>query len=84
MKKQQTAVEWLKEVYESQGRILPEQFNQALDMEKGQIEYAHVHGQHWVGSVAMQFLRPELFVKQGNEKNKIDVAQDFYKNTYGK
>lgn len=33
---QQTAVEWLQDVYNTQGHILPSQFEQAKQMERGQ------------------------------------------------
>lgn len=38
--KKQTAVEWLAEVYSTQGRILLSQFEQALAMEREQIVQA--------------------------------------------
>ena len=43
-KDKQTAVEWLAEVYSAQGRIFLMQFEQALAMEREQIEHAHLTG----------------------------------------
>ena len=38
------AVEWLEDVYNKQGRILPTQFEQAKEREKGQIIDAYTKG----------------------------------------
>lgn len=39
-----TAVEWLEDVYNTQGRILPQQFEQAKEREKEQIIDAYTKG----------------------------------------
>lgn len=42
--KQMTAVEWLEDVYNKQGRILPQQFEQAKAMHKEAIKNVHTLG----------------------------------------
>ena len=44
MSGKQTAVEWLAEVYSEQGRIFLTQFEQAIAMEREQIEDAYCNG----------------------------------------
>jgi hypothetical protein len=45
--KSMTAVDWLEEVYNQQGRILPAQFEQAKEIEKQQIEDAFDECGQW-------------------------------------
>jgi hypothetical protein len=46
--KQQTAVEWLEEIYLTTGIDRNVHFNQAKEMEKEQINEAFKHGEFWI------------------------------------
>ena len=66
---QQTAVDWLEDVYNTQGHILPSQFEQAKQMEREQIEKAW-----WAGHDA----RNETIIHPSEDCN------GYYTQTYGK
>lgn len=59
--KQMTAVEWLEDVYNTQGRILPQQFEQAKAMEKEQIIDAYNDGSYAYG---MGIKEPEQYYNE--------------------
>ena len=64
-----TAVEWLEDVYNTQGRILPTQFEQAKAMEKEQIMDAYGQG---VADEAGEIIDP------------TKDAEQYYNQSYGK
>ena len=65
----QTAVEWLREVYNQQGMILKAQFDQAKEMEKEQMIDMLVENDEFWG----------MHVKQKS----IDFVNRYFKETYG-
>ena len=69
---QQTAVEWLENVYNTQGRILSEQFDQAKQMFEEQIENAFDMGDHCID------------LPDGGWEQKYKSAQHYYNETYKK
>jgi hypothetical protein len=66
---QQTAVDWLHEVYNQQGRILTAQFEQAKQMEKEQ------HDNTWVDS-RIEY-NGDDYIGQGK------TFEQYYNETYG-
>ena len=65
---QQTAVEWLEDVYNTQGHILPAQFEQAKQMEREQ------HGKTWLDSTTQ-------FANDARMDSPINF-DDYYNKTY--
>ena len=79
---QQTAVEWLEDVYNTQGRILSEQFEQAKQIEKEQ------HGLflHWFVKHYETATIDGMFGfvdAMGKEVTVREIVDHYYNETYG-
>lgn len=67
--KQQTAVDFLTDCYQRQGRILPAQFEQAKEMEKEQ------HSDTWTDA--------QIFKEDDNFIGKSKTFDQYFNETYG-
>ena len=69
---QQTAVQWLIDVYNTQGRIFSSQFEQALQMEKEQSESICVN--------VIENILNEL--EKGKGTNSKEIFEQYYNQTF--
>lgn len=80
---QQTAVEWLEDVYNTQGHILPSQFEQSKQMEM----YQHGLFLHWFVKHYETATIDGMFGfvdTMGKEVTVKEIVEYYYSETYGK
>lgn len=91
--KQQTAVEWLQQKYDEcpESLLLPDDFEQAKEMERKQIVDAHTNGQIFIIENVIGKVFPEYdFSETRQEINKAlsgsdndESAEQYYNETFG-